>query len=74
MALQTETASEVLAQICLAFAAKHNRPLTNEDLFLDPQPEQENEDGYIAPDEIVDETEEDYMGMMDEEQEAQFNE
>ena len=41
MALQTETASEVLAQICLAFAAKHNRPLTNEDLFLDPQPEQE---------------------------------
>ena len=41
MALQTETASEVLAQICLAFSAKHNRPLTNEDLFLDPQPEQE---------------------------------
>ena len=39
-----------------------------------PQPEQDDENGYIAPNEIADETEEGYMGMMDEEQEAQFNE
>ena len=40
MALQTETASEVLAQLCLAFAAKRNRAMTMQDLILDPQPTQ----------------------------------
>ena len=45
MALQTETASEVLAQLCLAFAAKRNKPMTMEDLILDPQPQQTKVNG-----------------------------
>ena len=48
MALQTETASEILAQLCLAFAAKRNRAMTMEDLILDPQPSQVKRSGKWA--------------------------
>ncbi len=48
MALQTETASEVLAQLCLAFAAKRNKAMTMQDLILDPQPQQTKVNGKWA--------------------------
>ncbi len=35
MAIQTETASEVLAQLCLAYSIVHNKPMTIGDLVVD---------------------------------------
>ena len=48
MAIQTETASEVLAQLCLAFAVKNNRAMTMEDIILDPLPTQVKRSGKWA--------------------------